>query len=180
VRLVRHAHVEVGALVQRPWHLLAADDDEDVAGRRRRPARGRVAEAGRLADLPFHVLNPLAVHREVDDDPVEPAGDRLLIVAQFDGEGAAEPVGNLPDGLRRLAGVAGEDNPVRAERPRRESHVRRHAVVASRPVAVAEDDDLACVVHATRWGTDSGVAFDATARPPTAAASVLIRTCGSN
>jgi len=67
----------------------------------------------------------------MDDDALEVPDDRLLVVAQFDRERAAEPVGDVSHRLRRLPGVVWEDHPVGAERSGREPNVRRHAVVAA-------------------------------------------------
>jgi len=104
----------------------------------------------------------------MDDDALEVPDDRLLVVAQFDRERAAEPVGDVSHRLRRLPGVVWEDHPVGAERSGREPNVRRHAVVAARPVAVPEDDDLARIVH-TGGAPASGVVLSMRAsrgRPP--------------
>ncbi len=146
--LVRHAHVPVRTVVHLEVDLAGADDEEEWLRAMAFPDRRR------------HVLDRLAVHREVDDGSLPVPQERPIRVGDGHLERAAEAVGDVGDRLARLRGLADQDRPVGAERPRRQGDVCRHAVVAAGAVPQTQHDDLRTVLHGRSEGAEWVTVFE--------------------
>jgi len=102
MRLVADGHVVVRGLVHLRGDLLGADDDHHVAV---------------PGDLLQGLVDALAVHREVHDDPVEPVHRLPPRDAGAYGVIPAEPLDHAADVLLQHMVLGVDVDPARPERP---------------------------------------------------------------
>src|SRR3989475_11168907 len=131
MRLVADSDVPIHEVEEYPRDLLGADDDQKVLPREARQ----------------HVLQPLAIHRQMDLRAWPPFQDPSPSHSRLDSEGAAEAANNSPD--RSLEGEVPRrhEDRISAEGAGREGDVGRHALVARRTAAQSPDRDQGSVLE---------------------------------